>query len=406
MDHIPVELISMIAAQLLQEDFVDEPSARLIRTTVDMSGIVGGWSNFCENVRPDICNFRLVNRKFHDSSFASFGNILGHRAFRITKVGLEDLQAISSIARLRPHIRTLAFGTARFGNLPETVLPGLLDVISEPDQARMRVAYFEAYRWQEVNRGSRYAQEVAPLLARLPHLQALSVFLSDYAAMDAHLGGWLGPGDAGRLSEAFTKYYPPHVVSANIYHLYDKDLTVLAPLFDALAASKTSIRDLRIGPQVSVRPIDINRILRDTSMLSNLTHLRFDTSPSDIGDSYTHTSLCFYKPVMRLTNVTHLTLGMVGHRVSEHYADATRNLLNLLSLLKRPQHLVIRGIWEYSEDDLIRSMSAHSKSLNLLSLKGAVMAAGNWTSTVRRLVQLPIKNLKISRYARVREQPA
>jgi hypothetical protein len=123
MDQLPSELVSIIVAELVHEDIVKKPTAWLVRKNLFESREFDDWLSYSNDAREDLCNFRLVNRKSYYSSFATFGNILGHRVFRITQVGLEDLQAISNTQRLRLHIRTLTFGTARFANPAKNFRP-------------------------------------------------------------------------------------------------------------------------------------------------------------------------------------------------------------------------------------------------------------------------------------------
>jgi hypothetical protein len=400
MDQLPSELVSIIVAELVHEDIVKKPTAWLVRKNLFESREFDDWLSYSNDARADLCNFRLVNRKSYYSSFATFGNILGHRVFRITQVGLEDLQAISNTPRLRLHIRTLTFGTARFANPARiSVLQRVLEDVPEPDRTRLRAAHSEAYRWQQAHRGSRYTKEVAPLLERLPQLRSLRIFLPDLPTAENHLGGWLGPSDTEILLKAHVRPHaspPPPLISADIYHAFDKDLTALNPLFNALMPSKTVIQDLRIGPWIAVLPHDFSRILQNTGMMSSLTHLRFDVSPDHLQERDSFTSHSYREVFEQITSVTHLTLAMEEIPGFERYVEATNNLLGLLSLLHQPQHLTIRGVWEYSENQLFDLISTHQESLKLLSLKEAVMVSGNWTSTVQRLVQLPLRHLEVS----------
>jgi hypothetical protein len=397
MDHLPSELVSIIAAHLVLEDLVNKPFSRLTGTICFESGEVDDWLDCGNNARSNICNFRLVYRKFYNSSVAGFGDVLGHRVFRTTQIGLEDLQAISRVARLQPHIRTLTFETARFANAARiSVLKAVLEAVPEPERSRLQAAISEAHTWERAHRGSRYAQEVVPLLERLPHLRTLRIFLPDLSTAENHLRGWLAAGDAEILSQAAVKRSSLPLVHTNLYHGFDRDLTTLNPIFNALKASKTDIWHLRTGPWMAVLPTDFFSILQNTGMISNLTNLRFDISPDHLKERDSFTSCCFRNLFEQITSVTHLTLAMEQIPEFEQYAEATRNLMESLRLLNRPQYLVIRGSWEYVEDELIDAVTTHSESLEVLSLKGPVMAVGDWTSTVRRLMQLPLRHLEVS----------
>jgi hypothetical protein len=400
MDHLPRELVDMITAELVHEDAEKEPPAWLERRRLSELGEVSDWTGYSKATRSDFCNFRLVNRKFYHSSFATFGNILGHRVFRITQVGLEDLQAISNVPRLRPHICTLTFGTARFAD-PASLrsLQCLLDGIPEPARTRLLAAYSVAYQWQQAYGGSRYTKEVAGLLERLPQLRSLRIFLSDLPTPDNHLGGWLGSGDAELLKKAQGRFdmlgHLQHV-HAGIYHDLDKDLTALKPFFNALKASRTVIRDLRTGHWKGILPHDFSRMLQNTGMMSSLTHLRFVIRPDHLQEIDSFTCQSFHEVFEQITNVTHLKLGMEYVSAFERHAEATHNLLGLLKLLNRPQHLTVRGVWEYSENHLVDLIATHKESLEFLSLKEPVLSTGDWTSTVQHLMQFQLRHLQVS----------
>lgn len=90
------------------------------------------WITIPPNAKRDICSIRLVCAQFKDASYASFGNILGDRRFRLTKTGLADLQGISANQRLAPCIKTLTFGTALVADCSDAYdVPDLLQEFGE-----------------------------------------------------------------------------------------------------------------------------------------------------------------------------------------------------------------------------------------------------------------------------------
>lgn len=70
------------------------------------------WLKIKSSSIRDVCNIRLVCKQFRDASLASFASILGERRFRLTKIGLQDLQGIAACSGLAPYFKTLTFGSA------------------------------------------------------------------------------------------------------------------------------------------------------------------------------------------------------------------------------------------------------------------------------------------------------
>jgi hypothetical protein len=101
MDSLPIELICNIAYRLQVSKIADSPREPAT-----------GWTIHTAASRRDSRNFRLVCHRFRCASIPSLGEVLGDRKFRFTKVGIEDLQAISADASLRPYIQMLTFGGA------------------------------------------------------------------------------------------------------------------------------------------------------------------------------------------------------------------------------------------------------------------------------------------------------
>lgn len=71
------------------------------------------WATISSVVKKNISNILLVYKDLRDAAFESFGTILGDRRFRITNIGLADLEDIGSNQALAPWIKTLTFGTAQ-----------------------------------------------------------------------------------------------------------------------------------------------------------------------------------------------------------------------------------------------------------------------------------------------------
>jgi len=390
MDRLPIELVSVIIQGLQQSNAGDEPFDRLTETTREG---VDGWLVQTVESRRDICNFRLVSRKFYNSSFPTFSELLGDRVFRITQSGLEDLFAICSTTSLPLHIRKLTFGTFRFEE--PIILRDLCQSLPQPHKTRLCVSYKGDHCWHQSHGASLQAQDLAQILRRLSNLKTLRILLFDNWDIVNYLGEWLGPSEVADVARVVPKSAPTLSINDDDYRSRTNDLLPwLAPLFNAIRSTKTVLQDLRFGLDNTPAPNELFNTLGKINIASSLRHLRLHMNPTHLRESGSFYYSCLVDTFQALSNITHLTLSMVQITDFEHDGDATDNLLNLLEPLKLLRHLTIRGAWQYSEDQLLKFVSSRDAELSLFSLKDPVMHAGSWSSTISRLAQLQPGNLR------------
>ncbi|KAL5117269.1 hypothetical protein ACEQ8H_004828 [Pleosporales sp. CAS-2024a] len=398
MDRLPVELISIIGHGLQELHVSKEPFSYLTETNKEQDD---GWLVHTINSRSDICNFRLVSRKFCASSLSTFGHVLGDRVFRISRVGLEDMHDISQAESLRHHISGLTFGSAVFDDISQNVvLQQILHVLPEPDKSRLESAYAHCHQWQQYQ-GVSCAPELTQALSHFPRLRRLRIVLNDNANMSNHLGGWLGRGDKTMVASAFTEGVSPELVDDRIYGFVLTDLSWLAPVFAAMKSTGTVMNDLSIGCGVALPPNEVYRLLRKVDMIANLSRLRLEVDPLWLSERDSYYCSCLDDTFQGLVTLTHLTLSMPRHIGLEldSLAGPTACLLEFLTPLEHLQNLTLRGSWRYSEDHLINLVSARRETLRLLSLKDAIMDLGDWGSAITRLVRLEssvLQHLEVS----------
>lgn len=149
MENLRLELISTISEYFLDWGFADTPFAHLTETSGRRYGVWhGGWLLYTDESWRDICNFRRICRQLYTGSFVSFGGFLGSRVFRLTKLGMEDLQGILDVVLLRPHIRTLTFGSAQFYNSSDhPAVMKVFGLMSAPMQTKLPAAYADPAGW-------------------------------------------------------------------------------------------------------------------------------------------------------------------------------------------------------------------------------------------------------------------
>jgi hypothetical protein len=409
MDRLPAELVSTIAEYLRESSLGLEPFADLTETS--QLGPIN-WLTYTTSSLRDVCNFRLVCRTWYNNSAPTFGAILSNRIFRITKVGLEDLQAISEVAALQPHIKSLTFGNAQFDDPAlNSALRELLSWISEPDQTRLRDAYTEAYQWQLSQGQAAWHLGMTAILYRFTNVKSLRLLCSDWPEKEHHLGGWLSPQDGETMAQVYADVFVPSMEYVYTRRREFGDVNMLAPVFDAIKDTKTNIQDLRIGVGDPPTPTALLKILHTAGINESLRHLRLDIYPHSLG-SENQCALWrkFFEP---LINLTSLSVSLAWKFLSEHYSQETSNLLDILKSVPLLEKLTIQGVWCYKEDDLVDLVTAHSSTLTHLVLNGPVLQSDDWASVTRRLLQarpcsmqhLRFSDMKLNR-ARARIVPA
>jgi hypothetical protein len=400
MDSIPLELISMVAHQLQQWNFDNEIFSHLTETNVCKTD---GWLDYTRASRQDICNFRLVCHSFRNGSLSTFGNLLGDRTFRLTKVGIEDLQAISASTSLRPYIQTLTFGNARFLRLHRNkYLQDLLKRVPEAHRSRLHRAYHDAFVWQTCNGEFNSKPRLVPVFTRLPNLTTIRCRVFDNspkngrADSDFHLGGWLSPGDERFFAQRTYSTRRNSYISHPLYFMDNYDLDPFLPVVNAIQASGRGIQDF----QLRMKPNDVSwyvpKLLDNSGILSGLRRLLTDIDPNCL-HRYIHESPdeALVDAFTCLTNLTHLSLGLSRSNMQHRaYNLALGNLAKLLKPLKRLEQLTLRGDWGYHEEAVVDLVTEHSESLRLFALKSPALYSENWESVVSQLVQLQSCSLK------------
>jgi flagellar motor component MotA len=86
--------------------------------------------------------------------------------------------------------------------------------------------------------------------------------------------------------------------------------------------------------------------------------------------------------------VTRFTLSMDQTANPRMFVTATSCLVETLKLRTRLNHVTIRGMWSFSEDELIDLVASHATALTRLALKASTLSSGSWTSVVERLLDL------------------
>lgn len=392
METLPVELLSFVADHLQAWNTAAQPFSHLTETSMD--GTVG-WLTHLPSSRQDICNFRLVCSKFHSSSLRTFGEILGDHIFRWTKVGMEDLQALSDHKPLKPYIRTLTFGTAHFNDPADNYqLKAVLETLRKRDSERLFDAYSRAYKWQNDHAPDDCIDIMTIALGKLPMFKNLRFLIPDRPT--AHLGGWLtSKQDAMRIRAELEIIGHPFDSIYEIDYGWDCPDHLIVPLEKV----ELSLETLRIGCGYGLHWSDLAGWVGHKSM-SRLKHLRFDMN-FDCFWSYTDV----FKILRDVSPVESLSISYHHNPDYTSLTDATGGLIEYLRLCNNLKHIVIRGEWSYTEHDLL-ALVGDCEVLETLVLNDPILVQessdsgenqtnlNSWASVVNRILSAPSDTLE------------
>lgn len=385
MDSLPPEILSYVCQQLQRWTLSDHPFAHLTETSIYNTD---GWLTHTTDSCRDVCNFRLSCQKMYHSSFSTFGQLLGSRIFRITKIGLEDLLSISRLQPLQPYIRTLTFGNACFGDISNSLLEEMLELMSPCDRRRLKLAYYDASRWGSADNRDLHIEMLTSALERLSYVRQVRFLISDHPSMHRHLGGWLGPGDAEVVAKALLDMSDNWLFDDCLYQLIIGDAGLFEPVLVALQKSCSTIEDLRIGHGYAAPPVYLPSIIGATGTAHPLRSFRLELDPRYL--CYESTTIHMSIPRINdygevfdmLSNVTSLSLSMTRDAAFMDFALATTNLFELLKSVKELRQLTIRGVWTYTEGDLVNFAASRKNHLTQFALMGPVLLDKCWSSTL------------------------
>lgn len=388
MDNLPVEIVAVIFEYLREWNTCSQPFSYLTETSQSAyvkSDQYDGWLVHTTASRENICSFRLVGHKYQSSSLSAFGAILGNKIFHLTRVGLDDLDAISRVAALRPYIDTLTFGSAQFAD-PDT-MENLWTLLSEPDRTRLRATYTSEYEWQTCNGHTELHQRFEAVLNALPKLHSLRLHAFDNATNRNPLAGWLTGNDYQLIRETWDELVTKRILEK--CHVSPRDLSAFAPIFGAITSTAKDITDLRFAPKWSVDPPHMYTALKDTSMVSHLRFVRFDLEWRWLPNYLNSVRDVLPKAFGHFVDVTHLTINIWKHSLTRDDMGR-KSLLHMLSSIKQLKQFIIGGHCHFQEDELVEFVARHAETLDILALKRPIMTEtnGSWTSTARRILQL------------------
>ncbi|KAH7086610.1 hypothetical protein FB567DRAFT_528343 [Paraphoma chrysanthemicola] len=396
MESLPVELISYVAEQLEQYEVVRQCSPYFTSmedatSTADCAG----WLVHNAISRRDLSNFRFTCRTMYNGSLPAFGRILGSRVFRKSRIGLKDLEDISSCVDLRPHVRTLTFGTAEFNDPTyNTIYQDIFRTIPEPDRSKLMDAYDIEYSWEFLNNyheeHSTYREDLSAALRKFPNLGEVRLSENDYPRALGHLGQWLGPGDKETLDRALESW--GRARGQLLYRCGNYDS--LRSIAEALRDATTTIRVLRLG-----RNTDIERVAFDPSdvtdvFFSTLRKLSMDIDPESLCDTKWAQSRNPFSFFTRLSHITELSISMGCPERYSDVVDHTSVFHTLLRPLNRLTTLAIYGSWYFPQAELAALVSNFSTSLTNFTLIGPMIPRGSLVTALQSILALSMPHMR------------
>lgn len=399
METLPLELICDIAERLEQWTVFWQTShyyMQMEEPADQASKAIGTkWLVHTAASRRDLCNLRLTCRFLHSHTLGAFGRLLGDRMFRKSRIGLKDLEDISSCIALRLHIRTLRFGTAEF--LDSTYNPlnsDIFRVIPEPDRSRLMDAYDVEYSWEFLNNyheeHSTYREDLTAILLQFPNLSEVRLSYYDYPGMNRHLGQWLGPDDKAIVDKAIQSCQGSPKQSLYTWGNYDS----LRSIVEAMQNAASAIRVLRLGRNTEIIPFADNSS-ETTSLFPTLRHLCLDIDPEALcAPERTQPPYDYFSFFMRLSHVTEVAIAMGSPEQFPREVDHTSVFHHLLKPLTCLRRLAIDGHWYFPRNELVALVSNHSTSLTDFTLTGPMITRYGLASALRSILTLPMPQLR------------
>lgn len=359
-----------------------------------------GWLTHTISSRQDICHFRILSEKCYASYFQTFGEVLGDRIFRHTKVGGDDLQALSQQKALNRHIRSVTFGNAQFAELPgdgfEVGFRGLTDA----DRRRLTRAFQEAYLAQvqyQSDRCSDFEKRLAGVLKQFPNLKAWRLLTNDLPTLQgSHLGGWLGPGDKELLpqTELIRDIARVYQVDA-LYDMNDRSGN-FELLLNASSSAGISIEDFRARVSSYGSDSYIVPWITTPHIADKLRHVRLELC--SMLSCNRRVTVGFFRNLLDLRSAW-LTLAS-DEVPCHHFSIDTTGLLNMFRPHTGLEKLVIKGEWTYVEDEMV-SLFDDCKSLSKFVLQDPVLAKGTWASVVERLICMDTNRMRLLEFSSI-----
>ncbi|KAH7086088.1 hypothetical protein BKA63DRAFT_32582 [Paraphoma chrysanthemicola] len=396
MDSLPIELISCVAEQLEQYEVFQLQRWSFInmedpRSTVDCAG----WLVHTTNSRRDLGNFRLTCRTMYSASLPAFGRLLGSRTFRKSRIGLQDLEGISSSTHLRPHVRTLAFGTAEFVDPTYSAAYNtMFSKIPEPDRSRLIDAYDIEYSWEFLNNyhedHSTYREDLSAVLLNFPNLGEVRLSDQDFPVPSGHLGQWLGPGDKAIVNKALKFCQPWEDQSLYRCGNYDS----LRSIAEALRDAATKVRVLQLGKKTNIQLVATDPSGTTNDIFSTLSKLSLSIDPETLYDTdwvHSHNPFSFFA---RLSNITELSISKGPPKRYHVPSDHTSVFHTLLRPLTRLKALTIQASWYFPRAELVALVSSHSTSLTNFTLTGAMISRDALASALQNILALSMPQMR------------
>ncbi|KAF2115141.1 hypothetical protein BDV96DRAFT_646990 [Lophiotrema nucula] len=401
MKELPSEIIYLFAEALEELDVSEEhPLAHLHEQSTNS---LVNWFSLTSGARQSICNFRLVCQKFYTGSVKSFARVLGERKIRITRVGLQDLEAFTKIPDLAPCITTLTFGNAGFYDPSKPsfkyIEENFKQICNSIDHDRVLQSYTEAAEWASPSNIEQHGRMLLRALVSLPNLQC--VRFVDEPIRQVRLDGWLEPEDqsvvrraqsSGSELSGLDRHFIPYQTVPT------KDL--MTPISWAIARTNIRLRDVRLTRDSEhfnwrsfpASPFDL------TEQYSEIEMLRSIVKPRAFEPADSTTSITPQRTLVEAsTKLRDVSLTLQSRHEDFTVAAqicATKWLVQHLARQKHLNRLALDGVWTFSRDDLVQ-MITQAGSLQYLILYAPQLRDSSWTAVIKELVALAPMSMKL-----------
>jgi hypothetical protein len=398
---LPVELWTHIAKSCVQYNNHDSSDFPL-RTNCQERMT---WVTVSRSAKTDICNIRLVCKQFRSAAYESFGTILGRRRFRLTRVGREDLRAISRNGGLAPWVRALTFGSAiLFG--PKSRYWESREERIEPkgESARLEIeehltlvkdAYLRAAKkdWDWLADAQTATRELAAILDKFKNLEKIRVIVTDKTE---YLAGWLPPEAQTDFIESRCEYNPFLPEYEGNQHYNPQNHAVPQRVVSALAAAQIKIKDLRFSDQYyRYVPLAGSISIPLSTMASTLKTLRIPVSIESGTDrgffalEGNHMLVLSSFTALEDLALTTMSTGLYEDniRLTESMRMMSDNVFASLQHTSQLRRFALDGDWLVSGASLIACFKHHEATLRSLILYHVILNEP-WLPTLQTMADM------------------
>jgi hypothetical protein len=335
------------------------------------------WATARECTPQDICSVRLVCKQFKIASLESFGAILGHRRFRLTKIGLQDLHNISEITELVPWIKTLTFGTAQIDySQRERYINQIFESVRDVEAIQTVCVKDMVYE-----QSKEPEKLMIKVLLSFRNLENARIIVEDW--LD-YLGGWL----MSEQEKFVDTQYFRRLQSGWYFYCrqsqYKSSRKIPATILRAFSETNVVIKDMRFSygwsprnEQARLLPAWLKTLRIELEMESfdeNKTLVRALADMRGLED-------------LALTFKLDILLSTHNDNYNSEYEYMTTNIIEATNNATKLRRVSFENDWFFTEHNIVAFVQQHALSLQHLMIHRCTLH-GSWLQVLHAIAEI------------------